>query len=86
MDYKLINEILKDLSNIAYDKNFKFVANEENNGNDMYSENITVYKYKDTDIFIKLTVRGDSYGENPYVHSVQFVKPVVKQVTDFESL
>lgn len=88
-DYKTINEILSNLSSIKSNKDFTRVVNNyttEGEYEGSYSEYINVYKYKDTDIFIKITTRTDSYGDNESVHSVQFVKPIVKQVTDFETI
>lgn len=85
MDYKLINEILKDLSRIQYSNEFSVVTDSSNIEGD-YEEFIRVYRYKDTDIFIKITTSTDSYGYNEGIRSVQFVKPVVKQVTDFETI
>lgn len=41
-----------------------------------------VYPF-DEGIFVKLTIHQDSYGENEYIKGIQFVKPELKQVTDF---
>ena len=31
-------------------------------------------------------MRTDSYGDNEFVYSIQIVRPIVKQVTDFEPI
>jgi hypothetical protein len=43
---------------------------------------IEVYPF-DEDVCIKLTLKVDSYGENEFITGIQFVKPVVKSVTDY---
>ncbi len=52
-------------------------------------EEVTYEVYKapfGDDLYIKLKLRTDSYGENEYVSGLQFVKQVTKNVTGFESI
>jgi hypothetical protein len=44
-----------------------------------------VYPF-DSEVFIKLTINTDSYGYNEFINGVQFVKPIQKTVTSFESI
>lgn len=37
-------------------------------------------------LYLKITYSTDSYGEGEYIRSIQFVKPVQKTVTVFETL
>lgn len=91
MSLEKINEALSDIDNLRYGhKNFKKVSSstidnlrgDERQGE--YDEIIEVYSLGVDDLHIKLVLRTDSYGSNEAVHSVQVVKPVIKQVTDFE--
>ncbi len=91
MSYKLINEALSDIEGLRYNhKTFKKVSNEliDNlRGDDRqgeYNEVIEIYSLGADDLHIKLTLRTNSYGYDEAVHSIQIVKPIVKQVTDFE--
>lgn len=93
MNYKLINEALKDIEALRYNnKKFKKVSNsivDNLRGDDRqgeYNEIIEIYELGEDDLHIKLVLRSDSYGDNESVHSIQIVKPVVKQVTDFETI
>lgn len=91
MSYNLINEALSDIDSLrSGHKKFKKVSNNlidnlrgrEEQGE--YNEIIEVYSLGVDDLHIKLTLHTNSYGYDEAVHSIQIVKPVVKQVTDFE--
>ena len=93
MSYKLINEALSDISSLRYgNKKFPKVSTntidnlrgDERQGE--YNEIIEIYSLGQDDLHIKLELRTDSYGDSESVHSVSIVKPIVKQVTDFEPL
>ena len=91
MDYKLINEALENIETLRY-KHKKFIKVSSSkidnlNGRESqgeYDELIEVYSLGVNDLHLKIVLRTDSYGDNEYVHSIQIVKPIVKQVTDFE--
>ena len=93
MNYKLINEALKDISELRW-KHLKFKKVSDSKIDNLrggesegeYDELIEVYSLGENDLHLKLVLRTDSYGDNEYVHSIQIVKPIVKQVTDFESV
>lgn len=92
MDYKVINEALSNIDNLRTSKKFKKVVDStvdnlkggESQGE--YNEITEVYSLGVSDIHIKLILRTDSYGYNEFVYGVQIVKPVIKQVTDFEAI
>lgn len=94
MDYALINEALKDIEILRRNRHgiFKRITKstidnlmgKESQGD--YNEIIEIYYLGKDDLHIKLTLRTDSYGDGEYLHSVQIVKPVTKQVTDFEPI
>ena len=86
MNYKQLNEVFKSLRNI---KLKKVSTNQSDN---FYSEKnqgdegvrIDVYELGFDVLYLKVTTISDSYGDNESIDSIQFVKPIVKQVTDFE--
>lgn len=93
MSLEKINEALSDIDCLRYGhKKFKKVSSniidnlrgDERQGE--YNEIIEVYSLGINDLHIKLTLRTDSYGSDETVYSVQIVKPVIKQVTDFEPI
>lgn len=93
MNYKLINEALENIPNLRCNhKKFKKVSDskidnlrgDERQGE--YDELFEIYSLGEDDLHLKLTLRTDSYGDNEFVHSIQIVKPIVKQVTDFEPI
>ncbi len=93
MNYKLINEALENISNLRYNhKKFKKVSGnridnlkgEERQGE--YNELIEIYSLGQDDLHLKLVFRTDSYGDNDFIQSMQIVKPIIKQVTDFEPI
>ncbi len=92
MSLKVINEALTDIEELRQGRKFTKVLNSlidnlrgrEEQGE--YNEIIEVYSLGVDDLHIKLTLRTNSYGYDEVVHSIQVVKPVVKQVTDFETI
>lgn len=92
-NYSVINEALSDIPSLRYNhKKFKKVSDQlidnlrgrEEQGE--YNERIEVYSLGVDDLHIKLSLRTDSYGDNESVTSIQIVRPIVKQVTDFEAV
>lgn len=97
MDYKLLNDLLKNLNNyeLGDNKELTYVSEgkthtgiTDGDGYEgEYNEYQKVFKVnKLEDIYIKFTIRTDSYGGNDYVHSIQFVKPTVKTIQLFEPI
>lgn len=93
MNYKLINEALADIATLRW-KHPKFKKVSESTIDNLrgderqgeYNEIIEIYSLGEDDLHIKLVLRTDSYGDGETVSSIQVVKPVVKQVTDFEPI
>ncbi len=88
MSYNLINEALADINSLRTGRKFQKVSNSSTKNGEYegsYEDIVEIYSLGAEDLYIKLTLRTDSYGDNETVHSVQIVKPVVKQVTDFET-
>ena len=96
LDITTINELLKDFStirNIYGGSKFTKVATQIISEIDSsYGEGeqgfegqtFEIYQYGE--IFIKLDIRSDSYGDNEHIAGLQFVKPIVKSVESFEPL
>ena len=86
MNYKKLNEIFKNINNItltnvssSQSENF---YREKDQGEE--GEQIDIYDLGFDSMFLKVITTSDSYGGELGVTSIQFVKPIVKQVTDFE--
>lgn len=87
MDINQINEVLSNLYEYTLDSKFTKVATEE--PRDFYSEGeestkTDIYRLNIEDWHLKVCTTRDSYGDNPTITSIKFVKPVIKQITDFE--
>ena len=78
MDYGKLNEILKDFRTLRRGKPVETKAADSYEGTLGYE----VYHIED-DIYIKLHIYTDSYGENEFVVGVELVSPTVVQVTNF---
>lgn len=92
MDYKKLNEALIDLSEYTLKKKYEQVLVktpddylQEKNQSD-YSTKTEIYKLDFDDLYLKVTRVTDSYGDNERLSSIQLVKPVIKQVTDFQAI
>lgn len=92
MSLEKINEALSDIESLRHgNKKFPRVSSSKTNNVDEYNgsqgeydEIVEVYSLGVDDLHVKLELRTDSYGYNEFVNSVQIVKPIIKQVTDFE--
>lgn len=88
----LINEALSDIPRLRYNHpKFKKVSSDKtiNIKNDEgeqgeYDEFIEIYSLGQDDLHIKLVLHTNSYGYDEAINSISLVKPVIKQVTDFE--
>lgn len=92
MDYKKLNEALIDLSEYTLKRKYEQVLVktpddyfQEKNQSDT-SLKTEIYKLDFDDLYLKVSRVTDSYGDNERLSSIQLVKPVIKQVTDFESI
>lgn len=94
MNWKELNKLLSNLKGLRHGAVSKQVVkvldSEGNQGESGLS--FEVYKLaniKDEngdDIYIKLRIETDSYGDNEFVAGLEFVKPIIKTVTDFEAI
>jgi len=79
MDYAKVNQALKNLDSLRGSGNaVEKVSSEDNH----YNGKTEVYKI-DEDVYVKLTIYEDSYGENEYVTGIEFVQPTEVKVTNF---
>lgn len=90
MDYKKINEQLKDLSGLRNRLSpvHKEIVNEitEDYGNQGDSNEIyEVYDINLPDgLYIRLRIGSDSYGESEFVEGITFVKGKKKEIITYE--
>jgi hypothetical protein len=92
MNYKLINEALKDINQLR--NSHKFVQVESHETNNVDKENgsqgesniITEVYSIGEDIYLKVLLETDSYGGNEAITSIQICVPVKKEITVFEAI
>jgi hypothetical protein len=90
MELERINEILSKIDNIGSVKGIKRISHDE--PEDYYEEKyqggessqVSIYDIGEESIFLKVVRNTDSYGDNERVTSIQFVKPVRKEVIVYE--
>lgn len=86
---KKLNPLLKNFYSLRQEKKAgeqivkKLTYNDPEQGDTGLS--YEVYKLSE-DIYVKLEINTDSYGDNEFVAGIEFVRPIVKQVTDFEAI
>lgn len=92
MDYKKLNKMLEDLQQFRHTNSSKLVeritiseVDKEYGSQGDTSVYHEVYPF-DGEMFIRLTINTDSYGYNEFINGIQFVKPIQKTVTMFETL
>jgi hypothetical protein len=81
MDYKKLNELLGSF----YELRRKPKIESERPDMDEGTSGYEVY-HVEGDIYVKLTIRVDSYGDNEEILGIEFVSPKTVQVTNFEKL
>lgn len=84
MDYKFINEILKNLDNLKSNKEITFI---EKRNKQTYSESDSEWdEYyrvnKENNLFLKLSWYSNSYNGNELIKGIEFVK--AKEVQKIE--
>lgn len=87
MDINQINEVLSNLDEYSLGKKFTKVATDELK--DYYDEGeestkVEIYKLNIEDWHLKVNTTRDSYGENPTITSIKFVKPTIKTIETYE--
>lgn len=88
--FSKIQEALKNIDSLRTGNRFEKVVEENDNylssqGGESQGEYDTITEvYKiDENVYIKLVLHTDSYGDNESIVSIQIVKPFIKQVQDF---
>jgi len=84
MDYKKLNEVLSDLNALRRTSCHESKTHDYDYDNDG-SLGYEIYHFEG-DVYIKLIIRLDSYGDNEQIVGVEFVSPQVVKVTNFEPI
>lgn len=81
IEVKKLNEILSKVGNFG--SKYKKVASESDG--EYRPSTTTIYDVGDG-LFLKETIRVDSYGNEPELTELQFVQPVSRTITDYETI
>lgn len=85
-----VNDILEELSIQSLKRKYTLVAEEEdsNYGEELeqceYSYKTHIFRLGIDDLHLKVVDKCDSYGDYQGITSIKVVRPVIKQITDFE--
>ena len=85
-----INNVLSCLSTYDLKRKYELVSESEdpNCGRELeqceYSYRTYIFKLNIQDLHLKVMDKFDSYGDYQGIESIKIVKPIVRQVTDFE--
>ena len=80
IEIKKINQVLSNIGNFY---KYKSVATE--NDGEYRPSTTNIYDVGDG-LFLKETIRVDSYGNEPELTELQFVQPVTRTITDYETI
>lgn len=89
MNLTKINEVLKDLKQLRYRGKpvevevVKEIRDEEQGEEGLSYE---IYNLDTDDLYVKLKINTDSYGDNESITGLEFVKPKEVIVTKFQSV
>jgi hypothetical protein len=78
IEIEKINEVLSNIGNFY---KYKSVATE--NDGKYRPSTTTIYDVGDG-LYLKETIKVDSYGNEPELTELQFVQPITKTVTDYQ--
>jgi len=81
MDYTKLNELLGNLYTLRRQPKIESERPDCDEGTSGYE-----IFHVEGDIYVKLTIAVDSYGDNEEVTGIEFVSPKTVQVTNFEKL
>ena len=81
IEIKKLNEILSKIGNFG--SKYKSVVHESDG--EYRPSTTNIYDVGDG-LFLKETIKVDSYGNEPELTELQFVQPVTKTVTDYETI
>lgn len=85
-----VNDILEDLTIYSLERKYLLVTEEEdsNYGKELeqceYSYRTHIFKLGIDDLHLKVVDKCDSYGDYQGIKSIKIVRPIIKQITDFE--
>lgn len=73
-----LNEVFSDLYSLNTIKNLKFIESADVKLYDsgVEGEMYKIFLIEDLGIYIKITYKSDSYGDNQSVNSITFVEPI----------
>ena len=90
MNYKQLNDCLKNLNSLRNSgKRIERIIEKELDGEGSQGEegvSYEVYKLPIENVFIKLKITTDSYGNNEHVAGIEFVTPKEKTITSYEPI
>jgi uncharacterized protein (UPF0264 family) len=81
IEIKKLNQILSNIGNFG--SKYKSVAYE--NDGEYRPSTTNIYDVGDG-LFLKETIKVDSYGNEPELTELQFVQPVSRTITDYETI
>jgi len=88
-------KVLNELMSVSTKRKYKINQLPGHNGVDSgdshqgeYNETFEFYQHPEMpkNIFLKITMRTDSYGENDFIHEIQFVEGKEKTITIYEPI
>lgn len=88
---KVLNELLSNSTKRKYrvtiEKGHQGVSEGEGYQGE-YNETFELYKHPELpeNIFLKITMRTDSYGDNDFIHEIQFVEGREKTIIVYEPI
>lgn len=90
MDFKQLNELLKDLRQIRKAQNLvtKDVIHQIDGEGNQGDEGVSfeVYKLPYDNMHVRLKITTDSYGDNESISGIEFVQPIEKTIKTFEAI
>lgn len=86
MNYTKLNKYLADLEALRNTKPVKRDVLSTNENEIQGVEGVINEVYEVDGFFLKLTIKTDSYNDNERVTGIEFVQPIEKVITTFESL
>lgn len=79
---KEVNQILGDLDDLRNSNEKVSRVEDENDCTIIYE----IYHIKSKDLYVRLTLKENSYDDEEYVSGIQFVKPVTKTIVAYENI
>jgi hypothetical protein len=92
INIKILNELLSEKTRKQYflneEKGHWGVPDVGNGNQDDYNETLKYYRHPEmpTNVFLQISYRTDSYGDNDKIAELKFVQGVAKQITIYEPI